>query len=124
MEIIKKKINNEVYEVIPVLKTTYYEGSIVEFLDEKIRSDGRTPVWKNGYLERIVQLENKARQLFQTKEVGILYFVNGKEPEVEITKYEFKENDIVELAYINKNWKGKSLLKKFYFLSEWHLIKV
>ena len=111
MNLKKKSVNGETYTLFPVLQLRYREGNIQDVISEKIESDGRTPIWRDGYLERIIELDPKAKRAFNTNQVGILYFVNGQEPQTKITDYDFFKGDLVELAYINKEW-DKTLSEK------------
>lgn len=101
-------IDNDDYHVIPILSVTSDKDTNFEDLLKGITRDlDFTFRWEGNYLAGIDELDLIAEKLFQTKEFGIIYFVNKSELTKPSNLIEVKRGDYIELVYVEKNWEKR-----------------
>lgn len=102
--IVLKQIDGDIYITLPIICLVCdNEGvSFKEQLDSILKRENLSPCWneKGNYLEKILEYHHIAEGLFNTKKIGILYFVNDSEPGVPLGDYRAKKGDKIEIVYI------------------------
>jgi len=101
--LISKIIDGDNYELLPVFSVIYDldKKDNYTFLDHCLRKSGLTPIWKENYLERIIEFHETAKKLFKSEKVGLIYIVNDHESDIPLTDYIFQKGDKVDIVYIS-----------------------
>ena len=93
--------SDDTYHTIPILSfVSDCEMLLLDLLKEIAENSSHTFNWEGNFLKGIYELDVVAEKLFQTKEIGIIYFVNKNEPSISSDMLNIKKGDHIELVYI------------------------
>ena len=98
-----KIIDGDNYELLPVFSVIYNSDKKdnYTFLDNCLKEKELTPIWREDYLEKILEYHERAKRLFNSDKVGLIYLVNNHEVDIPLLDYKFEKGDKIDIAYIS-----------------------
>lgn len=106
-EVTIELINYKKYNVVKFVSFQATESTTVgnELRAMPLRSLETGFIWDESFIKGVIGLDAVVASLFGTKEIGLIYAVNGSEPKLSVEDAKLKNDDYVLVAYIEKNWR-------------------
>ncbi len=107
MKITERLIDGEVYRILSIGRfSSATNGRLSDEVKAFLAHKGLTGIWKKHdlgtFLETVKEFHKEAEKLFNTKNVGVLIFVNDTEPDIPADAINVNIGDIIEIAYVGE----------------------
>jgi hypothetical protein len=107
--IVQEVMGPKVYHLVKVLSFYSPRDSTVgsELRRLKLKDLETGLIWHDDFVKGVKGLDEYVEELFRSKEIGLVYFVNNQEPDLSVEDAKIKKGDHILLAYIDKNWRKR-----------------